>query len=300
MSVKKLDELIELAKSQSKKRLVVVYGQDAHSIEAVSEAIDNGVVEATLVGDENVIKEVCAAEGIDVNKFEIVHEPVDVAAGMRSVQLINEGKGDMIMKGLISSDKYMRCILNKEKGITNKGAVLSHISVFEVPTYHKLLITSDVAVIPNPDIKQKIAITNYLIKTAHRLNIVKPKVALICLSEATNPKIPQTVDAAIISKMADRGQIKGAFVDGPMGLDLAIDKEAVEIKNFQSDVAGDADCLQWSNIEAGNVFYKTATKLMHAELAAIVVGARVPAILSSRGDSSKTKLYSITLAALMA
>ncbi len=300
MSVKKLDELIELAKTKEKKRLVVAYGQDAHSIEAASESIDNGIIEATLVGDKIVIKKICDDLGIDINKFTIVHEPVEIEAGMRSVELINEGKGDLIMKGLISSDKYMRCILNKEKGITQKGAVLSHISVFEISTYHKLLITSDVAVIPAPDIKQKIAITNYLIKTAHRLNIKKPKIALVCLSEATNPKIQQTVDAAIISKMADRGQIKGALVDGPMGFDLAIDQESVDIKKFKSDVAGDADCLQWANIEAGNVFYKAATKFMKAELAAIVVGARVPAILSSRGDSAKTKLYSITLAALMA
>lgn len=300
MAVTKLEQLITLANSKEKKKLVVAYGQDSHSIGAVSRAVDHGFIDAIIVADKSVVEKVCKEEGIDPNKFEIVHEPDEIKAGRKAVDLINEGKGNMIMKGLISSDNYMRAILNKQAGLLPPKAILSHISVFEVPTYHKLLITSDVAVIPKPEIAQKIAITNYLIKTAHRLDIEEPKVALVCLSEKTNPKIEQTVDAAIIAKMADRKQIKGAIVDGPMGFDLAVDKEAAEIKKFNSPVAGDADCILWSNIEAGNVFYKTATKLCKSELAAIVVGAKCPAILSSRGDSEQTKLYSIALAALMA
>ncbi len=300
MAVTKLNQLIELANSKEKKKLVVAYGQDSHSLGAVSRAVDYGFIDAIIVADKEVVEKVCKEEGIDISKFEIVHEPNEIKAGRKAVSLINDGKGNMIMKGLISSDNYMRAILNKDDGLLPPRAILSHISVFEVPTYHKLLITSDVAVIPQPDIKQKIAITNYLIKTAHNLDIENPKVALVCLSEKTNPKIPQTVDAAIISKMADRNQIKGAVVDGPMGFDLAVDKEAADIKKFDSPVAGDADCILWSNIEAGNVFYKTATKLCKSELAAIVVGAKCPAILSSRGDSEQTKLYSIALAALSA
>ncbi|HPR17308.1 MAG TPA: phosphate acyltransferase [Candidatus Cloacimonadota bacterium] len=300
MSVKKLDQLIDLAKTKEKKKLVVAYGQDAHTLGAVSKAVDLGFVDVIIVANKEIVEKVCKEEGIDPSKFEIVNEPNEISAGRKAVNLINEGKGNMLMKGLISSDNYMRAILNKDEGLLPAKATLSHISVFEVPTYHKLLITSDVAVIPAPDISQKISIANYLIKTAHRLDIENPKMALVCLSEKTNPKIQQTVDAAIITKMADRGQIKGAIVDGPMGFDLAIDQESAQIKKFNSPVAGDADCILWSNIEAGNVFYKTVTKLCHAELAAIVVGAKCPAILSSRGDSTKTKLYSIALAALMA
>ena len=178
--------------------------------------------------------------------------------------------------------------------------VLSHVSVFEIPTYHKLLITSDVAVIPAPDFKQKTAIVNYVINTAHTLGIECPKVALIAATEQMLVGMPACVDAALISTMNRRGQIKGAVVEGPLAMDVAIDKESAQIKKVNSEVAGDADCLVWPFIEAGNVFYKTATKFAGAELAAMVVGAKVPCILSSRGDSIQTKTYSIALACLSA
>lgn len=300
MKVTKISQMVDFAKTKSKKRVVVAFGQDAHTINAVSKAIDLGFVSATLVGDQDVIAEVCKQDGIDIDKFDIVDEKNEMAAGTKAVELINEGKGDMIMKGLIGTGKYMKAILNKECGLLKPGGLLTHISVIDTPAYHKLLITSDVAIIPNPDIKQKIGICNYLIKTGHSLGIEKPKVAVVCLNEKANPKLQQTVDAAVLSKMNERGQIKGGIIDGPMALDLAVDKETVKIKNFKSEVGGDADCLLWDNIEAGNVFYKSMTKLTNSEIAAILVGASVPAILSSRGDSTETKLNSIALAALLA
>jgi phosphate butyryltransferase len=179
-------------------------------------------------------------------------------------------------------------------------AILSHVTVLEVPTYHKLLICSDVAIIPAPDLNQKIAIANFLIQTAKTLQIEKPKVAVIAATEQMLAGMPACVDAAIIAKMADRGQIKGGFVDGPISLDTALDKESAEIKKLSSPVAGDADCLLFPNIESGNVMYKSATKLSNSELGAMVVGAKVPCILTSRGDSAKSKMYSIALAALSA
>ena len=300
MNVTKISQMIDYAKTKSTKHLVVAYGQDAHSIQAVSKAIDLGFVTATLVANKKIIEKVCAENNIDVNKFSIVDVPEEKAAGEKAVELIKEGTGDMIMKGLISTATYMKCILNKQKGLLKPGGLLTHISVIEPPLYHKLLITSDVAIIPNPDIKQKIGIINYLIKTGHSLGIERPKVAAICLSEKVNARLSQTIDASILSKMSDRGQIKGGIVDGPMALDLAVDKETCKIKGFKSEVAGDADCLLWDNIEAGNVFYKSMTKLTNSEIAAILVGADVPAILSSRGDSTATKLNSIALAALLA
>ena len=182
-----------------------------------------------------------------------------------------------------------------------EGTVQSgHVTVLENSRYPKLIVCSDVAVLPYPDLKQKIAITNYVIEVGHALGIDKPKVALICATEQVSEGIEATVHAAVISKMADRGQIKGAFVDGPMALDVAIDKESADTKGVKGDVPGDADCLVFPNIDAGNVFYKTNTKLCGCELAAMVVGANVPCVLSSRGDSAQTKLYSIALAALSA
>ncbi len=298
MTITKLDQMFEVLKSKEKKRLVAAFANDSHTIGAVSNAVDKGIVEATLVGDEETIKKVCLQDGIDVNKFTIVQEADEMKAASLAVKLINEGKGNLLMKGAVTTDKYMRAILNKETGLMNPGAVLTHVTVIETPNYPKLLIVGDVAIIPAPDFKQKLTLTNYLISTAHALGISNPKVACIAATEQMSATMPACVDAAILSKMNDRGQIKGAVVDGPLALDVAIDKESAEIKKLKSEVAGDADCLLFPNIESANVFYKTNTKLCGAELGAIVVGARVPAILSSRGDSELTKLYSIALAAL--
>lgn len=299
--MKHLEELITAAKAAPRKRLVAAYANDSHTIGATSRAIDLGIVDVTLVGDIDTIKKVCQEEGIDVNKFELVQEANEAKTAAKAVALINEGKGQILMKGLCSTDKYMRAVLNKENGLMPAGKpVLSHVSVFEVPTYHKLLITSDVAVIPAPDFKQKTAIVNYVINTAHTLGIECPKVAMIAATEQMLTGMPACVDAALIATMNRRGQIKGAIVDGPLAMDVAIDKESAQIKKLDSEVAGDADCLVWPFIEAGNVFYKTATKFAGAELAAMVVGAKVPCILSSRGDSVQTKTYSIALAALSA
>ncbi|MDY0054050.1 MAG: phosphate acyltransferase [Bacteroidales bacterium] len=297
--ITKLDQIIEAVKAKGKKRLVAAYAMDSHTIGAASMAADLGIIDAILVGDEATIKKVCQEEGIDVNKFQIVQEADEQGAANLAVQLINEGKGDILMKGLCSTDKYMRAILNKERGLMPGGKpVLSHVTVFEVPTYHKLLITSDVAIIPAPDFNQKIAITNYVIKTAKALGNDNPKVALIAATEQVSVGMPACAEAALIAAMANRGQIKGGIIDGPLAMDVAVDMESVQIKKLKSEVAGDADCLVWPTIEAGNVFYKTATKFAGAELAAMVVGAKVPCVLSSRGDSTKTKMYSIALSAL--
>ena len=221
-------------------------------------------------------------------------------AANKAVELINKGEGDILMKGLVSTDKYMRAILNKETGLMPPKAVLSHVTVVEVPTYHKLLIVGDVAIIPAPDLNQKIAITNYVIKVAHALEIAKPKVALIAATEQMLAGMQACVDAGIISKMADRGQIKGAVIDGPLALDVAIDKESAVIKKLGGEVPGDADCLVFPNIESGNVFFKSCTKLAKGELGAMVMGAKVPCVLTSRGDSIQSKMYSIALAAMAA
>jgi phosphate butyryltransferase len=300
MAITKLDQIIEAVKSKPKKTLVAAYANDAHTIEAVNNAVNLGIIDAILVGDEQIIREVCAKEGINVENFKIVHETDEQQAANVSVKLVNDGKADILMKGLVSSDKYMRAILNKDYGLLPPKAVLSHITLMEVPGYHKLLMMSDVAVLPAPDLSQKIAITNYMISAAKSLGIDQPKVALIAATEQMSASMQACVDAAIISKMADRGQIKGGIVDGPLAFDVAIDKESAEVKKLKSPVAGDADCLVYPNIESGNVGYKALTKFAGAECALLVVGAKCPAVLSSRGDSAKTKTYSIAFAALTA
>ena len=278
--ITKLDDLLELVKSKGKKRLAVAYANDSHTIGAVSAAIDRGIVEATLVGDIETMKKVCAEEGIDPNKFEMIQEANDNKAGAKAVALINEGKADFLMKGLLSTDKYMRAILNKECGLMpgKKNDMLTHMAVMEVPAYHKLLICSDMAIIPAPDFKQKTAIMNFEISVAKSLENPKPKVAVLAATEQVSIGMPACAEAA--------------------SLDCAIDKESAQTKKLTSEVAGDADCLLFPNIESGNIFYKACTKFAHAELACMVMGARVPCVLTSRGDSMNTKLYSIALAAL--
>lgn len=300
MLITKLDQIVERVKSLPNKRLIAAYAVDTHTIEAINEAVKFNLVDATLVGDEALINASCKELNIDPKQFEIIHQPNDMAAATLAVDLINKGKGELLMKGLVSTDKYMRAILNKENGLLPPKGVLTHVTVIENPSYHKLLIVGDVAIIPQPDFSQKVAITNFLIQTAHKLGIEMPKVALIAAAEQITMGMTASYEAAIISKMIDRGQIKGAYIDGPLGLDLAIDKESAEIKGVGGPVVGDADCLLFPNIESGNVFYKTSTKLCNSELAAMVFGAKVPCILSSRGDSAKTKLYSIALSSLMA
>ncbi|MBQ6683538.1 MAG: phosphate butyryltransferase [Bacteroidales bacterium] len=300
--ITKLDDLLELVKTKGKKKLVAAYANDSHTIGAVSAAVDKGIVDATLVGDIDTIKQICAEEGINPDKFELVQEADENKAGVKAVSLIREGKGDILMKGLLSTDKYMRAILNKETGLMpgKKNDMLTHMAVFEVPSYHKLLVCSDVAIVPAPDMKQKQQILSYLISTAKNLEIAKPKVAILAATEQVSTGMPACVEAAIISKMGERGQIKGAIIDGPLALDVAIDAESAKTKKVGGEVAGDADCILFPNIESGNVFYKTCTKFAGAELACMVVGAKVPCILTSRGDSAKTKLYSIALAAINA
>jgi phosphate butyryltransferase len=300
MSITRLEQLLDAVKAKPRRRLAAAYGNDAHTIEAAHGAMAKGIVDATLVGDEAVIRATCQELGIDPETFKIVHEPSDSKATARAVALVRSGECQILMKGLVSTDKYMRAILHKENGLMDPGAVLSHVSVIEHSRYPKLLVCGDVAVLPYPELKEKIAILNYCVEVARALGVAKPKVALIAATEQVLPKVQPTVDAAIIAKMADRGQIKGAWVDGPMALDVAIDRESARTKGIAGEVAGDADCLVFPNIDAGNVFYKTSTKLAGCEVAAMVAGAQAPCILSSRGDSVLTKLYSIALAALTA
>lgn len=284
---------------ENKKRMVAAWGVDDHTISAASLAIDEGLVDVTLVGDAEMIARVCEAEGIDVNKFTVVHNPVELKAVSQAVQMVKDGEGDFLMKGLCSTDKFLRAILNKETGLLPPKGTLTHCAVFEMPSYHKLLFVGDVAVIPAPDLKQKQVIMGFLVKTAKAVGVETPKVAIIAATEQVLSSQPATLEAALLAKMADRGQIKGCVADGPLALDVALDMESAQIKGVQSPVAGDADCLLFPNIESGNVFYKANSKLVPGtRQAGILVGAKVPCVLSSRADSTDTKLNSIAVAAM--
>lgn len=293
------DVFAELKSKGICKKMVAAWAVDEHTVEAASKAVDMGFVKAVLVGDAKLINEVCEKNGIDAAKFEIVDNPDELKAVAQAVQLVHDGEGDVLMKGLCSTDKFLRAILNKETGLLPAKGLLSHVGVIESPNYHKLIFLTDMAVVPLPDLRQKMKLTNYIVKVAKSFGIAKPKVAFIAASEQVLDSMPACLEAAALAKMADRGQIKGCIADGPLALDVAIDKESVEIKKLTSPVAGDADCLVFPNIESANVFWKTNSKLASGvRQAGMLVGTTAPCILASRADSVDTKLNSIAEAVM--
>ena len=296
--LKNFDEVYELLKSAQKRRLAVAWGVDDHSVCAASMAVDAGFCEATLYGDRKMIEEVCQRENIDINKFEIEDVSMEQNAIRDAVTAVHEKRADVLMKGLCSTDKYMRGILNKEWGLLPPKAVLSHISVLQHPNYPKFLVFGDMAVIPLPDFKQKVAIAKYIHGVCKSLGVEHPKIAAIAATEQMLEGMPACVEAAMLAKMSDRNMLP-CQVDGPLALDDALSKEAAKIKKLKSEVAGDADGLLFPNIESGNVFYKSNTQLVPGvRTAAFVAGASAPCVLSSRADSIDTKLNSIALACL--
>ncbi|MGA2362325.1 MAG: bifunctional enoyl-CoA hydratase/phosphate acetyltransferase [Candidatus Aminicenantales bacterium] len=294
-----LKQIVDRVKGTPPKRLAIASGEDPHTIEAVGRAVKEKLVQAVLTGDKNAIKKVADENKIDTGLFEIVHEPDKAKALSVAIAKVRSGEADFLMKGLLDSSVYIRGIIDKEKGLLPPGKLLSHVTVIQVPTWKKLIICGDVAVIPAPDLEAKIAILNYAIDVAHKLGIDKPKAVLLSAVEKVNPKMPSTTESAIISKMAERGQIKGAVVDGPLALDVAFSEESAQIKGIKSPVAGDADILVFPSIEAGNIFFKACTYLAKGELGAIVAGATCPCILTSRSDSEDTKFFSIALGSLL-
>ncbi len=298
--IRTLHGMEQLVKAKKTPTVVVAYAQEEDVLKAVDRAVREDITNAILVGDEPLIRKMCADLKIDPESFEIVNEPNEIKSGLVSVQLILDGRGDFLMKGLISTPYFLKAILNKEFGLVKKGAVLSHSTVLEMPAYDKLLIASDVAMIPNPDLNQKVAMIRYNVDViAKKLGIENPRVAIVTANEKISEKMPATIDAALLAKMNDRHQIKRCRVDGPLAFDLCISPRAGKVKNLKTKVDGQADIMIFPNIEAGNIFYKTCTYFAQATLAAIVTGAPFPAVLVSRADDDDSKYYSIVLAAAL-
>ena len=293
------DLFAELEAKHICRRMIVAWGVDSHSIEAAAIASDKGFVTVTLVGDSDLIAKVCEEHDIDSKKFTIVDIKNELKAVAEAVRMVHDGEGDVLMKGLCSTDKFLRAILNKETGLLPPKGVLSHVGVIENPNYHKLMFLSDMAVIPLPDFRQKVKLAGYLVNTAKSFGLEKPKIAFLAASEQMLDSMPACIEAAQLAKMCDRGQIPGCIGDGPLALDVAIDAESVAIKKLVSPVAGDADCMLFPNIESANVFWKTNSKLCTGvRQAGFVVGTKVPCILASRADSVDVKLNSIASAVM--
>ena len=297
--IKSFEEVLEKVKNQKTKTVAVAVAQDEPVLEAIDDARKANIANAILVGDEEKIREIAKKINMDIIKYEIVNEPDNKKAALKAVELTSTGKADMVMKGLLDTANFLRSVLNKEIGLRT-GKLMSHVAVFEIPGFNRLMFLTDAAFNMYPDLGQKVDIIKNAVLVAHSIGIENPKVAPICAVEVVNPNMPATIDASILTKMNDRGQIKGCVVDGPLALDNAISEEAAKHKKVSGPVAGKADILLMPNIEAGNVMYKTLTYATNSKNGGILVGTSAPVILTSRADSKEAKMNSIALAALVA
>lgn len=299
--IRSLDQMVEhLRQSGKKKKIAVAYAQDPNTIGAISKAIKEGFVEAIMIGDEQEIRSKSQAEGIDPEIFTIVHIPNDVAATQEAVRMARADEADVVMKGLVGTDKFLKAVLNKEQGLLPPKAVMTYVCALDLPKYDKLLFVSDTAVLPYPDLNQKIAMVNYSVKMAQRFGIDKPKVALISATEKPNKVFQSSLDDTLICKMAERGQIKDCIVDGPLDIFLACDPASVEIKGIPTPINGEADCLVFPSLESCNAFYKGLMLFAGGELGGLIQGTIKPVVVMSRSESEKSKFYCIALSVLMA
>ncbi|NLI55458.1 bifunctional enoyl-CoA hydratase/phosphate acetyltransferase [bacterium] len=295
--IKNFEELITEVKKTGKKRLSIAIPYEVEDLKALKFAKDEGIIEPILIGKKDEIKKFYEKAEISLDA-EIIEESDYYKAIELSVSMVRDGKADLLMKGLVKTPELLHAVLDKDKGI-RKEKVLSHVGVLQCSRYPKLITMSDGGMIIAPTLDQKVEILKNAVFVSKALGVEIPKVALLSAIEIVNPDMPSSLDAALITMMAKRGQIKGAIVDGPLAFDNAISKWAAEVKGIKSDVAGDADVFIVPNIEAGNIFFKILNYLSDGYSAGVVIGATAPVILPSRSDSKESKYYSIALGCLI-
>lgn len=299
MMAKNFESLFKLAQEKGPKKIAVAVAQDEDVLGAIKLAYEKGIVDPILVGDKDQIEKLANGMSFDLSNVEIVDEKDGVEATRKATELVSGGKAQVLMKGLIDTSVIMKAVLDKEIGLRT-DSVISHVAVFDVPTYHKVFMVTDAAMIIAPDLEQKKKIIENAVKLAHSLDIAEPKVAVLAAKEKVSPKMEATVHAKDLAEMNKAGEIAGCIVDGPFALDNAVSKESARIKGIDSVVAGDADILLAPDIEAGNVLYKALSFLANAKSAGLIVGTSKPIVLTSRADNEEAKLNSIVLATLMA
>lgn len=295
--IKNFEELITEVKKTGKKRLSIAIPYEVEDLKALKFAKDEGIIEPILIGKKDEIKKFYEKAEISLDA-EIIEKSDYYKAIELSVSMVRDGKADLLMKGLVKTPELLHAVLDKDRGI-RKEKVLSHVGVLQCSRYPKLITMSDGGMIIAPTLDQKVEILKNAVFVSKALGVEIPKVALLSAIEIVNPDMPSSLDAALITMMAKRGQIKGAIVDGPLAFDNAISKWAAEVKGIKSDVAGDADVFIVPNIEAGNIFFKILNYLSDGYSAGVVIGATAPVILPSRSDSKESKYYSIALGCLI-
>lgn len=296
MVLNKMNDLRRLIDAGPGRKLILAAAEDQHSLGAVVRAWQEKLIVPTLVGDEASIQNICEANNYDITGIRIIHEPDQEKAVETSVKMVSDNQADILMKGKIGSATLLRCVLNKEWGLRT-GNLLSHFALFEVETYQKVIAVTDVAMNIAPTLQDKIAIVNNSVRCLNTLGYKMPKVAVLGAVEMVNENMKATLDAALLSKMNQRDQIKNCIIDGPLAFDNAVSFESARLKGIKSEVAGDTDLLLMPDIEVGNVLYKSLVFFAKAKVASIILGAKVPIVLTSRSDSEEAKFDSILLAA---
>ncbi len=299
MAITTFAQLIEEARKVGPKTVAIAAAQEKEILLAAQDAETREMAECILVGDRAAITGIAQENSIDIRRMMIIHEPDPKQTARKVMELVRLGHAQMAMKGKIETGDFLRAALDKEIGL-RMGRLLTHVGIYEIPSFSRLLFLSDAGVVVAPTMEQKIEIVQNAIYVAQRLGVEQPKVAILAATEMVNPKIPATIDAANLSKMADRGQIRGALIDGPLALDNAISLESAQIKGIKSAVAGRADILIPPDVEAANVLAKAITYFAKGSMAGVVVGGKSPIIVASRSDPHETKLVSMALGVLLA
>ena len=299
--IRTLEEMEKRVLALKKKhRVAIAWAQDTNTIAAVDKAVKKGLIDAILVGNTIEISKACKKVGINDARFSIIESENEVLASSEAVRLAKSGEADIVMKGLVGTDKFLKAVMDKEKGLMLPNAVLSYVCALEIPEYDKLLFITDPAVIPFPDLDQKIAMARYAIEMAQKFGIEKPRIALIGANEKMSRHFESSVDYSVMCKMADRNQIKDCIMDGPLDIFLACDKKSIGIKGVDTPVNGEADILLFPSLESANPFYKGLMLFAKGELAGLIRGTEKPVIVMSRSESEMSKYFCIALSCLMA
>jgi phosphate butyryltransferase len=296
MVLKRLSELKELLVDKPTRRLVLAAAQDHNSLSSALQAAKDGFIEPILVGDKEAVMHLAGQYNLDLTGVRMIHEPDTDMAVEIAVKMVRSNQADILMKGQVGTSTLLKAVLNKEWGLRS-GALLSHFALFEVEAYHKLIAVTDVAMNIAPNLADKISIVNNSVECLNKLGVDMPKVAVLGAVEMVSENMQATLDAALLSKMNQRDQIKHCLIDGPLAFDNAISYESANHKGIRSEVAGDTDLLLMPDIEVGNVLYKSLVFFAHAGVAAVILGATAPIVLTSRSDTDQAKYYSILLAA---